>query len=374
MLGQKTKAELIIKALNQCADYKLKTIPKKNGSLRKLYVPPTDLKKLQRLLLRNFFYLFKSKISLTMHGFLPGRSIVSNANSHKDKSWKHVTRLDLKDAFPSVKAENIRSIFQEYLFQEIADYADQYRERKLKPRKWFKKIYHLHPIFPSRRVRWFRRLIINNLDSDFPWDITARFIEHLVTLTTYQGALPQGAPTSPFLLNLVLSHLKIPENISRQLNEEAYDHALSIYADDIVISTKKEITRDMLGKLISTIEASGTFTVNREKTIQSKRRQIDPLITGLRVAKRFNSRGGRINNKVIVPKKKILAIRSLIHQATIDPSADKDNRVAGYIAFLKGVYPKPEGYPKGRIIGDIPPAVLKPYLKYLKSLDSRPTS
>jgi len=275
MLGKEAETEIIIKALEQTSEYRLKTILKKNGRLRALHVPPPDLKKIQRLLLKRFFYLFKSKISPTMHGFVPQRSIVTNAKSHLERGWRHTIRLDLKDAFPSVKAETIRHIFQGYLEQEITDYAKQYIERKTKKRRWFKNIYHRHPIFPSRRVRWFRRLINTHLDLVWPHDIISRFLDLLVTLTTYQGVLPQGTPTSPFLLNLVISHFQIPQNIS------------------------------------------------------------------------------------------------LIHQATINPSEDKDNRVRGNIAFLQNVYCEPNYGEKKRTINGLPKNILIPYLKYQDSLKKR---
>jgi hypothetical protein len=369
MLGEDVKADLIIKALQQYDQYKLKTIPKKSGGLRSLYVPPSDLKQLQKLILTRFLYRFKNKLSLSCHGFLPKKSILTNANSHRDKQWRHVIHLDLKDAFPSVKSEMIKAILQEYLLPEINDYEQQYQERKKYPNKWFKKIYHKHPIFPTRRVRWFRRLIINHPGSDLPLDIAERFIDHLISLTTFQGRLPQGAPTSPFLLNLVISYLGIPESISNELDNLGYTHVFTIYADDMVISTKKEIPPEVEEKLITIIEASGVFTVNRKKTIRFNRCQIAPLITGLRIVKQFNSHGGRLADKIAVPKKKILAIRSLIYKATTDPSEKKDKKVAGYIAFLKGIYSEP-GYYSRSALDSLPPAILKPYRKYLEYLDS----
>lgn len=370
MLGQNVEADLINNALEQCDQYQLKTIPKKSGGLRSLYVPPPDLKQLQKLILKRFFYRFMNKLSVTAHGFLPKRSILTHANSHKDKQWKHVIRLDLKDAFPSVKSETIRAIFREYLLPELADYTKQYRERKRYPKKWFKWIYHKHPIFPARRVRWFRRLIINHPGSELPLDIAERFIDHLVLLTTFQGRLPQGAPTSPFLLNLVFSYFKIPKNISGELNDSGFEHIFTVYADDMVISSKKEIPPEVVEKLITIIEASGVFTVNRKKTIRFDRRQIDPLITGLRVVKRFSPRNRRTMDRISFPKNKIRAIRSLIHHATINPSAERDKKVQGYIAFLQGIYLGPHSASQRRDIKYLPPAILKPYRKYLEYLDS----
>jgi len=373
VLGKDVKADLIIKALEQCDQYRLRTIPKKSGGLRKLYVPPANLKQLQKMILKRFFCHFNDKISLSAHGFISKRSILTNANSHRDKKWKYVIRLDLKNAFPSVKSETIKEIFKGYLLPEINDYAEQYRERKRYPKKWYRKIYHKHPIFPTRRVRWFRRLIINHPSSEQPKDIILRFIDLLAKLTTYQNKLPQGAPTSPFLLNLVISHLGIPETISKELDGLGFEHVLTIYADDLVISTKKEMPLGIIDGIMTVIESSGVFRVNREKTIHFDRKQIDPLITGLRIVKNFNTKGKRLTDKVTVPKQKILAIRSLIHKATVSPNEERDKCVAGHIAFLKGIYCEPGYY--GRLaLNSLPSAIIKPYRKYLDSIKTRDLS
>jgi len=364
MLGQGAKTALIIDALKQCGHYRLKRIRKKSGGLRELHVPPAELKQLQKIILKRFLCRFQGKISFFCHGFVPGRSIITNAKQHQANKWKQVIRLDLKDAFPSVKAETIRAILRKLILPEVSDYADQYRARKKYPKRWYKNIYHKHPIFPTRRVRWFRRLIVNNPYSNLALDIAERFIDLLVSLMTYQGAIPQGAPTSPFLLNLVISDLGIPADIFRELNDQGYEHELTIYADDLVISTQKELPGETVSRITAIIEASGIFKVNQKKTVRFNRRQIAPLITGLRVIKSYDQTGHRQRDKITVPKQKILAIRSLIHKATQEPSEDRDKRVAGYIAFLKGVY-VPGGYGQTST-RHLPPAIWKPYEKYLE--------
>ena len=121
---------------------------------------------------------------------------------------------------------------------------------------------------------------------------------------------------------------------------------------------------------MTVIESSGVFRVNLEKTIHFDRKQIDPLITGLRIVKNFNTKGKRLTDKVTVPKQKILAIRSLIHKATVSPNEERDKRVAGHIAFLKGIYCEPDYY--GRLaLNSLPSAIMKPYRKYLDSIKTR---
>lgn len=119
-------------------------IAKRNGRRRRILAPDDELKRLQRTILRRL--LGRLKAHPAAMGFERGRSIVSNALAHRRQDV--VVRLDVVDFFASTKAQRVRRYF--------------------------------------RRIGWNRP--------------AANLLTHLCT---YQGGLPQGAPTSPRLSNLV---------------------------------------------------------------------------------------------------------------------------------------------------------------------------
>ena len=119
-------------------------IRKKSGKNRNVAAPNDDLKRLQRCMLRRL--LAKLQVHPQATGFQPGVSIVENARCHQSQTV--VIRIDLIDFFPSIDESRIFKYF--------------------------------------RFIGWQRK--------------TARLLTELVT---WQGVLPQGAPTSPRLSNLV---------------------------------------------------------------------------------------------------------------------------------------------------------------------------
>ena len=80
------------------------TVPKGNGRERRIDAPVPDLKRLQSLLLKRLLNF--APISPFAHGFVRGRSIVTNAAIHRETARSMVS-LDLKDAYPSVSRDRI---------------------------------------------------------------------------------------------------------------------------------------------------------------------------------------------------------------------------------------------------------------------------
>lgn len=155
--------------------YRAITIPKRSGGVRHLSVPETDLLAIQRQLLRKIFR--KLPVHHAAKGFVSGRSTVHHAREHMRKPW--VVVIDIEDFFPSTTSDRLISRFCE--------------------------------------LGW-----------DFPQACRiARVACHPET-----DALPQGAPTSPILsnvVNYVMDH---------RLAQFAELHSLSYtrYADDIAFS------------------------------------------------------------------------------------------------------------------------------------------
>lgn len=88
--------------------YRTYSIKKKNGKMRTITAPNDYLKSCQREIME---HLNKVPLSNSAHGFIEGRSIVTNAINHINK--KYVLNIDLKDFFPSVTRDRVESLFQE---------------------------------------------------------------------------------------------------------------------------------------------------------------------------------------------------------------------------------------------------------------------
>jgi RNA-directed DNA polymerase len=148
-------------------------VPKRSGGKRRLCAPQPRLKGLQRQVLHRL--LRRLRVHTAATGFQPGQSIVTHARRHVGQAV--VVRLDVKDFFPSTSAERVHEYF--------------------------------------RNIGWNRP--------------AARL---LVRLCTHQGGLPQGAPTSPRLSNLLNYRLDARLTAMARKFETTY----SRYADDITLS------------------------------------------------------------------------------------------------------------------------------------------
>lgn len=125
-------------------NYREFTVPKRSGGVRRIQAPDEKLKRLQRRILHRL--LGRLHCHPAAQGFERGRSIVANARPHVDQAV--VVHMDLKDFFRSTTSKRVAAYFR-----------------------------------------------------DIGWNRAATRL--LVKLCTHRGALPQGAPTSPRLSNLV---------------------------------------------------------------------------------------------------------------------------------------------------------------------------
>ena len=158
--------------------YRQFTIPKRSRGYREIRAPNDATKRLQRRILRRL--LARLKAHSAAMGFERGHSIVTNALPHVGQGA--VVRFDLVNFFPSTMLRRVRKYF--------------------------------------RRVGWNRR---------------AAGI--LVRLCTYEGGLPQGAPTSPRLSNLV--NFRLDARLAGMAT--ALNAIYTRYADDITFSLSDEL-------------------------------------------------------------------------------------------------------------------------------------
>ncbi|MBI2744899.1 MAG: trypsin-like peptidase domain-containing protein [Burkholderiales bacterium] len=158
--------------------YRAFIIAKRNGSPRIIHEPKRQLKEFQLKLL-SFMESQVTQIKPCVHGFVKGRSIVSNAERHLETQPHHLLNLDLEDFFPSISFYRVRGVFKKA-----------------------------------------------------PFGLSHEVATVLAQLCTYSNSLPQGAPTSPMLSNLVC------RSLDRDLTALARRHRATYtrYADDLTFS------------------------------------------------------------------------------------------------------------------------------------------
>lgn len=225
---------------NRRALYHEIDIPKKQGGIRTLSVPEDPIKWVQRSLLLVLTHLFpRHKCA---HGFERGKSIVTHARQHVGRQY--VYTVDIQNFFPSITRGRVFGMLQAY------------------------------PMGASEPV--------------------ARYIANL---TTYKGALPQGAPTSPILANLLCRRLD--SRLFKWARENGYVY--SRYADDLTFSTNQDSVPKSDRALIDKIIKDEGFEVNEKKKrlMPYYKRQ---MVTGLIV-----------NEKLNLPREKLRGLRALLH-------------------------------------------------------------
>jgi RNA-directed DNA polymerase len=221
--------------------YRERLIPKKRGGQRRLLIPGDDLKSLQRRILRRL--LAKLKVHRAATAYQPKSSIADNARPHVGKAV--VVKLDLVDFFPSCRTDRVERYF--------------------------------------RRIGWNREAA-----------------ELLTRLCTYDDGLPQGAPTSPRLSNLLL--YKLDHVLTRFV--EARKGAYTRYADDITISFPKDYPRRIRGTIqfVARLARSMGLIVHDRKKLLILRQHQQQRVTGLIV-----------NEKMQLPRKVRRKLRAVDH-------------------------------------------------------------
>lgn len=231
------------------ASYVEFSIPKKAGGTRSICAPVQPLKEVQRALGAMLQALFQP--SEAAMGFVAGRSVVANARCHLHQSC--ILNLDLENFFPSITKTWVRRALERELANRI----------------------------PSSEVR--------------------NLICSLCTIPTPSGieVLPQGAPTSPVLSNIVL------KGLDRRLAAfaEAHGYNYTRYADDITFSHDRPIYRFspfFMKRVRSIIEEYGLKINDRKTKVSIKGERLE--VTGLTVSEKVN-----------VPRNYIKQLRTLLH-------------------------------------------------------------
>ena len=275
--------------VSKVSHYKRFQIPKKTGGMRTVSAPMPRLKRAQYWLLENV--LAKLEPHDAAHGFRTGRSIMTNAAQHTGKAV--VINLDLKDFFPSIGFNRVKGLFASLGYAEAQA-----------------------AVFAMLATDADRTSL--GLDGDV-WHVA-----------NGERALPQGAPTSPAITNLICRKL------DRRLTGAArkYGFVYTRYADDLTFSaeTFDKPALDRLMKTIRFIVRDEGLTVNEEKTrVMRKGRHQE--VTGLTV-----------NDGLSVSRKERRRFRAYLHKAQNETAPQTWRRgspeasALGYAQFLTMVH------------------------------------
>jgi len=230
--------------------YTIFTIAKRRGGRRSIKAPRNELKAIQR----RFADFLQDQIVFRqpVHGFVRERSIASNAELHAQH--RAVLNVDLRDFFPTINFGRVRGLF-------MAE----------------------------------------------PFNASPAIATILAQICCHEGSLPQGAPTSPVISNMICSRM------DAKLQRLAKNHGCvyTRYADDLTFSKRKgafprELAEegtfddiDVGNELREIIEGNG-FRIHPEK-VHLYRNTHRQTVTGLTV-----------NTRVNVPRKFIREIRAMI--------------------------------------------------------------
>ena len=88
---------------NKRSAYQTFYIPRRNGKERKIDAPSRTLKYIQRVIHESMTKIYGPHPAV--HGFIAGRSIVTNAANHTGRPY--ILNIDLADFFPSITRKRI---------------------------------------------------------------------------------------------------------------------------------------------------------------------------------------------------------------------------------------------------------------------------
>lgn len=228
----------IIKNINK--NYYNFNISKRSGGKRKISMPSGSLMYIQYLIKEEI--LSKIIISNNATGFTKNKSIITNAKIHINQ--EKLLNIDLKDFFPSIHMNRVY-----YMFKYICGYNNE--------------------------------------------------VSYCLTkLVTLNNSLPQGAPTSPIISNIVA--FKMDLRLQKLADKLGINY--SRYADDITFSGTISVINECLLKYVTNIVEDCGFRINEKKTrfaSKGSRQEVTGLIVN--------------NGKVNVPKEYIREIRQEIY-------------------------------------------------------------
>ena len=258
------------------AHYETYYIKKRNGKLRRIDEPSLVLKNIQSWILNNILY--KIPCSRFAKAYVPGTDLKSNSRFHKKQNT--VLTIDIKDFFPSISIYRVIEFF-------------------------------------------------------FSCGYTFTVAVTLANLCCLNGSLPQGAPTSPYLSNLIM------REFDGAVSEYCIDKKIRYtrYADDMTFSGDFDI-------------ASLLFLVDRQ-LYKLKLKRNPQKTKVMRSGDRQYVTGVVVNEFQQVPREYRMKIRQEIHYIKKfgleehllyinDTKPNYLDRLSGRIAYVLSINPQDE--------------------------------
>ncbi|HTJ74132.1 MAG TPA: reverse transcriptase family protein [Acidimicrobiales bacterium] len=273
--------------------YRYRWSPKAAGGARLIEEPKGVLKHFQRRILRDVLDAIPAHDAA--HGFRRQRSVLTNAAHHAGHAA--VLRFDLESFFASVPAGRVFGLFRTAGYPEPVAHTMTALVTNVVPVT----VWRAAPKGPDLAAHH-------------------RLGRHLAT-----PHLPQGAPTSPAMANLVAYRL------DRRLHglAEAIGARYTRYADDLTFSGPHRLWRRApeLSRLVAAIVAEEGFRLRDDKTSRRAAGERQ-LVTGLVVNVRPNVRRHDYDN-----------LRAIVHNAARDGAPAEDRaHLSGRIAWLEHVH------------------------------------
>lgn len=241
-------------------------LTKSDGRLREIEAPNRELKALQRWILRNL--LDGMEVSDRAKGFTLGRSAIDHAALHVNR--RAVLMLDIRDFFPSIGTGAVRTVLERCSgSEEVCD--------------------------------------------------------SLTLLCTYRDHLPQGAPSSPRLSNLVFK--PVDEEVAAHC--DSLDIAYSRYADDMAFSSDDYDELEAVKAFVEESIGQLGLRLNEDKTrmLTQKRAMI---VGGLRL---------NAGHPTIGREQKRRTRAALHHWLAKGSAKESPNSILGRLAYIRGIEP-----------------------------------
>jgi retron-type reverse transcriptase len=234
-------------------------IPKRSGGVRRIAAPMETLAIAQQWVLHNV--LEKLPVEEPAHGFVKGRSTVTNAKVHLKRGV--VVNIDLKDFFPSITFPRVRGVFQRLGYSPAV------------------------------------ATILTLLCTEAPRQVVEHDgVKYFVAVGP--RALPQGACTSPALSNQIAR--RIDKRLTGRTRKLGWTYTR--YADDLTFSTMEGRTVvARLQAIVRHVAQEEGFKVNEKKgrvLVKAGRQQVTGVV---------------VNEKPGVPRETVRRLRAILHQA-----------------------------------------------------------
>jgi RNA-directed DNA polymerase len=244
----------------------------KGGGRRGIQNPDKRLKRVQSV----FLVRFLNPIPVGKHigAYVQGRSCLDTAKQHVKSSI--IVSMDIKDFFPSVR----RSVIRHYFLR--LGYA--YRVASL-----------------------------------------------MADLVTYQNFLPQGAPTSGMIANLI-ADWKFDQHIMQDLNRLDPKWRYTRYSDDIDVSHPDKQSRERVLEIVNIVRArvsAAGFQINERKT------KTEPYWNRQKVL------GVVVNEKPNIPRIEYMRTKAIIHNCLVDGFVSQFKRAkkrsaTALVSYIRG--------------------------------------